>query len=446
MFFVWFLSIIWLVFHFETTKTGLNVQATQADDKPVNEWGQGWPIVLSSLVGIALCLSPLPFYTLIVLAPELAKEFHWTRAQVTGGFMFMTLGVLIGAPIVGLLSDRLGTRRVLLPSIVFLGLLMASFSVMNGSIWMFYGIFLLMSILGAGTLPITWSKAIVNNFDGSRGLALGVALTGTGLFGFFAPPYTQWLIDAYGWRVAYIGIGLLPIALSFPLAYILYHDPKDVKVNPKTHKSSTQLPGLNFAEVLVNYRFYLMLISFLILGAMVSGILGNAKFILMDKGYSAQMAASFFRGAGLIGLSVLVGRLIGGVAVDYIWAPAVAFVFMAAPAISCLIFMQPDSSVALNSLALILTGLAAGVEYDLMAYLVSRYFGMKSYSKIYAFIYVAFAIGSGGSPAIYNKIYQSSGSYTPILKLAAIGFLSAAALLLLLGKYEKFNDGPSDPL
>jgi len=404
------------------------------------EWSQGWNIVVSSLVGIALCLSPLPFYTLIVLAPELAKTFGWSQSQVMGGFTCMTIGLLVGAPFVGHLTDKLGARRVLLPSIILLGLGMMAFSLMNGNIWIFYGIFFITSVIGVGTLPITWTKAIIHNFDKTRGIALGIALTGTGLFGFLAPAYTQWLIDSFGWRSTYIGIGVLPILLSFPLAFFLFHDPKE-KAAMLTGNiiDVSKIPGLTLKAAFRDYRFYVILFSFLLLGALVSGIIGNAQFILMGKGYSAQSAASLFKGAGLIGLSVIFGRIIGGILVDKVWAPAIAFVFMSLPAIACIILMQSNASIGMNSLALVLVGLAAGVEYDLMAFLVSRYMGMKAYGKIYAFTYAAFGLGAGVSPVIYAKFKEASGSYEVILNIAAFGFILGAAMLLLLGRYRNFK-------
>ena len=64
-----------------------------------SEWAKGWPSVLSSLIGIALCLSPLPYWALIIIGSELGKEFGWTREIISGGFIYITAGVLVGAPI-----------------------------------------------------------------------------------------------------------------------------------------------------------------------------------------------------------------------------------------------------------------------------------------------------------------------------------------------------------
>jgi len=406
------------------------------------EWAQGWPIVVSALVGIALCLSPLPYYSLISLMPVLSEEFGWTIAQTSGGFLCMTIGVLLGAPVAGYLTDRFGARKVLLPSIIILGLGMMSFSLMNGSLWVYYAIFTAMSFLGVGTLPITWSKAIVNNFDKQRGLALGIALLGTGLYGFLAPAYVQGLVDRSGWQAAYIGVGILPLILSFPLAFFLFRDRKEeaaIANRNAGQQNFVDLPGLTMPQVFKDYRFYVILISFLILGAAVSGILANSKVILMDKGYTPQQASDYFIGAGVIGLSVIVGRVIGGVVVDYIWAPLVAFIFMSLPALACYLLMQ-DGTIAMNTTALVLTGLAAGVEYDLMAYLVSRYLGMRSYGRVYGFIYASFGLGSGASPIVYNKIREATGDYDTILWVAMFGFIIGATLLLTLGKYRNFDE------
>ncbi|RKQ71972.1 MFS transporter [Litorimonas taeanensis] len=461
-----------------------------------NEWATGWPIVLSSLIGIALCLSPLPYWALIIIGSELGKEFGWSREIITAGFLYMTAGVLVGAPIAGQLVDKFGARKVLLPSIVALSVGVCSFSLMTANPIVFYGIFFLTAFFGAATLPITWSKAIVNNFDQHRGLALGIALTGTGLYGFLAPTYIQTFIDSVGWRGAYIAVGVLPIIFSLPLALFLFRDEKEevalkaagnqtgflktygkgflvaaalfavmsgiimtqgpvwvivlmlaflaayvgfvyFRSNNETH-SVSELPGLTLRETFHNYRFWVIFFSFLVLGAVVSGIIANSKYILLDKGYTDITATGFFTGAGLIGLSTLVGRLIGGWLVDHFWAPMVAFVFMSVPAIGCFILMQ-DYSVGVNAIALILVGLAAGVEFDMMAYFTSRYFGMKSYGRVYGLVYAAFGLGSGTSPVIFNIIRGDDTDYARVLVFAAVGFVLGGAMLLTLGKYRNFE-------
>lgn len=471
-------------------------QTQVVEETAAQEWARGWPIVLSALIGIALCLSPLPYWALIVIGPELGKEFGWTREIITGGFLYMTAGVLVGAPVAGQLVDRLGARTVLLPATVALAIGTMSFAFMTPNPVVFYTIFFFTAFFGAGTLPITWSKAIVNNFDKNRGLALGIALTGTGLYGFLAPTYIQTFINNFGWRWAYVAVGILPVVLSLPLAFYLFRDEKEEKalddanqsrswartfmigsglalllllsmttvittkgpawvivlmlaflaayliyvyLSEKDKISATDLPGLTLQQTFSDYRFWVIFFSFMILGAVISGIIANSKFILLDKGYTDATATGFFTGAGLIGLSVLGGRLLGGWLVDFVWAPLIGFIFMSVPAVGCLILMQ-DYGIAVNAIALILVGVAAGVEFDLMAYFTSRYFGMKSYGRIYGIIYAGFGLGSGTSPIIFNILRGSDPDYSSVLSYAIFGFLLGATMLLFLGKYRDFGD------
>ena len=459
------------------------------EEPGANEWAQGWPIVLASLVGIMLCLSPLPYWALIVIGPELEREFGWSRIVWSSGFLYMTAGVLVAAPIVGTLVDRIGARRVLLPSIVALGLGTMAFSQITADPRVFYLVFFLTAVLGTGTLPITWTKAIVNNFDRYRGLALGIALTGTGLYGFIATPTIQWLIDNFGWRTAYVCVGALPLLLSLPLAFFLFRDEREAQALDGTGGTArplligaaialalfaamimltqvlgvqaviammaafligyvalvyaqggqgSNLPGLSIRDALTDYRFWVIFIAFLILGAAVSGIIANSKNILLDKGYTPQAATSYLIGAGIIGLATIAGRLIGGFLVDYIWAPLVAFVFMSVPAIGCFI-LAGDMGVGWNVFALVLVGVAAGVEFDLMAYFVSRYFGMKAYGRIYGLVYAAFGLGSGTSPVIFNILRGGADDYSGVLGVVAAGFVIGGVMLLALGRYRDFG-------
>ena len=146
--------------------------------------------------------------------------------------------------------------------------------------------------------------------------------------------------------------------------------------------------------------------------------------------------------ASLIGYSVVVGRLLGGYLLDHFWAPGVAAIILSLPAIAVYALSQPDLSFVMAAAAICLLGLAAGVEYDLMAYIVSRYFGMANYAAIYGCLYGFFALGAGLAPMVFGWAYDSAGNYDGILKVAAVLFLVGALPLLLLGKYRSFEDAP----
>ena len=188
------------------------------------EFKRGWPIVLSAMLGIGLGLSPVPFYTIGIFAPELARTFHWGFAQVMGGLPITTIAVFIASPLVGMLSDRFGVRIVTLVSVALFGLSFMAFSFSNGSLTLFYINWGMMALLGAGTLPITWTRAVNNAFDVRKGLALGLSLLGTGLFGYLVKPFAAALLVAWGWRAAYLVIGALPLVVALPVAFFGFHD------------------------------------------------------------------------------------------------------------------------------------------------------------------------------------------------------------------------------
>ena len=137
-----------------TTKTStLPAPAAALDGS--QEFRRGWGVVLAALLGIGLGLSPVPFYTIGMLAPELNKAFGWAFSAMMMGLPIMTLGVLVASPLVGLLADRFGVRRVALSSIVLFSLSFMAFGLNPGSITLFYLNWAVMSVVGAGPLPVT---------------------------------------------------------------------------------------------------------------------------------------------------------------------------------------------------------------------------------------------------------------------------------------------------
>lgn len=410
-------------------------EATQG--APRNEFkGRGWQIVLSSLLGIGLGLSPMPWYTMGVFAPELSKEFGWRIDQIMFGLTMTTLMVLWAGPAVGLLAKRVGVRPVALASIVLFSLSFMALGLNQGSLTQFYITFSLVAILGAGTLPITFTRAVNGWFDRQRGLALGLSLMGTGIFGFFSKGLTAELIEQFGWRGAYVGLGLLPLLIAAPTAWFLFHD----ESAPTAEGAPPVTPGgMSVSGTLADWRFWLMGAGFFLVSLALGGIGPNLEKILTTNGMDLAVVLQL---TALIGLSALAGRVVGGWLVDRFWAPAVAFLILAAPAISCWMLAHAALDVTMAAGAILLIGFALGVEYDLMAFLLARYFGLKNYTVSYGILYVFFSLGAGFGPLFYARAFVSDGSYAPSLTITAFALIAVAASFLLLGRYREFSDEP----
>jgi MFS family permease len=404
------------------------------------EFKYGWPVVLSSALGIALGMSPLPFYTIGVFAAPLMQEFGWNISQVMSALAIFTVVVLVAAPLIGHITDRVGVRKVVLTSIVLFSLSMMSFSFNNGSIPRYLTLWCILGFAGAGTLPITFTRAVSNWFNKKRGFALGVSLIGTGIAGASAKMLAGFLIQEVGWRMAYVGVGALPLLIAFPVAYVFFRDIDDPKaqhrarhVHKLNHINGNKVYGLTLGQALRDWRFWLLAITFVPLSFAIGGPIPNLETLLGVKGFGVGEAIFL---ASLIGYSVFFGRLIGGYLLDHLWAPGLACGLLILPAIS-MYLMQGDGLVYSQTvLAIVLLGFAAGLEYDLLAYIVSRYFGIRNYAAIYGTLYAFFALGAGFGPAVYGKTFQETGSYDAVLNFSMWAFIICSLALLLLGRYR----------
>jgi MFS family permease len=426
----------------------MNDLSAGANPSEKREFKRGWPIVLASMFGIALGLSPMPFYTIGIFAPTLAHEFNWTFAQIFAGITCTTLGVIIASPAVGFAADRFGVRPVALTSVVFFGLSFMALGLSNGSLPLFYATWFLLAVLGAGTLPITWTRAVNNGFHSGKGLALGLSLLGTGLFGYVIKPLAAWLMVEFGWRGAYVAIGALPLLIALPLGLLCFRDPGERVVDPRqrlaaARSQAASTPGSTMRETMAQWRFWLIALSFVSLAFAVGGLIPNMENILRIAGFQHS---DIVRLTSLIGLSVIFGRIIGGWLIDRFWAPGVGLILLGAPAIACLILANPGLTGRNAMTSICLIGLAAGAEYDLLAFMVARYFGMKSYGSIYGALYSFFALGAGVGPVVFGSNFDRTHAYTESLHLACALFIIPAVALLSLGRYRQFAaDVPASP-
>ena len=413
------------------------------------EFRFGWPVIFASAIGIGLGMSPLPFYTIGVFVAPLTDEFGWGVDQIMLALPIFTFGALFVSPAVGFITDRVGVRKVVLTSIVLFSLTMMSFSLNTGSTAMYLILWCLLAVTGAGTLPITWTRAVNGWFFHKRGLALGFTLVGTGIFGAMAKIYAAYLIELVGWRWAYVGVGALPLVIALPMAYLFFREPDDPAVAEKSAAlreavsvpEASTLGGMTVRAALKDWRFWLLAYAFIPISFAVGGPIPNLERMMDAKGFTTEQAVLL---ASVIGYAVVVGRVLGGFLLDHFWAPAIAAILLSIPAAASLMLAQPELSFMMAAIAIFVLGLAAGVEYDLMAYLVSRYFGMRHYSAIYGSLYGFFAFGAGFGPYIFGRSFSETGSYDSILQISAIAFLVGALPLFLLGRYRDFSPKPKE--
>jgi MFS family permease len=352
--------------------------------------------------------------------------------------LVLTIGIIPSGLAVGWLSDKFGASRLIVFSQLGLGCCFIALGLFTTSLTTLYGIYFLMAVLASGTLPITFSKLVSARFQRHRGLALGITLCGTGAAAAVVPLYATAVMERFGWRAAYIAIGLLPILIALPLSLALLRD------NASTQDNSPARPapmvGASLATALRSYRFWVLGAAFFLISGVVTGVLTNLVPLLVERGFEPTWAANL---VGLFGITVVAGRLAAGALFDRIWAPLVAAGFLAPAALGLIALTQQSVPTAGVVMAVLAVASATGMELDLSAFLTARYFGRRNFGRIYGGVFVMLLVGGGIAAQLTGSLYDYYGSYTATLYGGAGCVVLCALLLLTLGRYPV--DQPGDP-
>jgi MFS family permease len=410
--------------------------------KAPSEFRLGGKPLLAALLGVTCGASPLPFNVLPLVMGPIHTEFGWDFAAIAAGVTLFGIIASLLAPVFGGLSDRLGVRKVALTSLFLFGLFFAAFYFVPGSVAGWWTFWALLGIIGIGSTPVTWSRAVTLWFNRNRGLALGIMLLGTSLAAFIVPQIAQAAIANWGWRSAFPSVALLPLLIGLPIGLLWFREPRPEERPPGITDASGAVFGVTLREAARSYRFWVLVASILIIALAYGGAHIHIAQMVALHGFSGQVAANVL---GVVALGILTGRLLVGFLFDRFWAPGVAFPALMLPAIACWLLMGTATPLPLLLLGGFLLGFAAGTESDVIAYLAARYFGMANYGSIYGALYMPFGIASAISPIVYGAVRDRTGSYDAML-LAAMGmFVVGGSLLLLLGRYPDWSSARDAP-
>ncbi|MET0985074.1 MAG: MFS transporter [Steroidobacteraceae bacterium] len=391
------------------------------------EFRHGWPVLLAAALGNGAGLAAVPLYSLSSFIPPLQAQFGWSRGAIGAAATIITAGIFITGPLVGRLCDRYGVRRLALPSMVLLALALAALTQLSSSVATLYVGFVFVAIAGAATTSIVFTRVINTWFDRSRGLALGITMTGSGITAFAMPLLLGAVIPNWGWKAGFLlcaAVALLPL----PVAWFLLHERRTTAA--REQRSAVGMPS---AVALRSRHFWTMVVAALVFSCAMGGIIVHVVPLLRDIGFSAERAA---RTASLLGVGIVAGRLLTGALLDRLHGPWVAASLMSTTAIGLAFLYSGAPSVA--PLAVLIVGLALGSEGDLLAYFTARYFGMRSYAEIFGWLFGFLALGTATGPLMIMAL-QGAAGYRNALLTFIVFCLVAAVLLGSLGRYPDWS-------
>jgi cyanate permease len=193
--------------------------------------------------------------------------------------------------------------------------------------------------------------------------------------------------------------------------------------------------GFETAEIIRKPEFWILMVTFIFVSFVLNGLLSHLVPMLTDRGTSAAHAAMV---ASTVGITVFISRIGVGYLVDRFFAPRVAVCMFGLSALGLLSFASGASG-NIAFVSAIFIGLSLGAELDLMAYLVSRYFGLRSFASIYGILLSGIVVGAGAAPVSFALWFDSSGSYTGILSISVILNLIAVLLMAWLKPYPQWK-------
>jgi predicted MFS family arabinose efflux permease len=389
-----------------------------------------WWVVFGAVTGLLVCNGPVLGFTFGVFLKPLSEDMGWHRGAASFALSFGGIPSAIAVPVLGIMMDRWGIRRVALPGIVLYTCCLSLVGLAPASLVAFTLLFSLAEMTSAIQTPIGYSKAISAWFDARRGLALGIALSGVGIGGFFMPQLARILIDWVGWRGAYAVLAALTLAVAFPAVGLFIREPQPDEGEHHRYVAAAQLPGLTMRETLGTPRFWVLAAVFFLVAIAINGTVAHVVPLLTDHGLSPAAAAATL---GVFGLATMSGRLLAGYLVDRIFAPYVASFFFLAP-IAGFVFLATATG-TLPAFGVVLMGLGLGTEVDLMAFLVTRYFGQRTFGQLYGCFFMAFGFGSSIGRFAGGVTFDLAGSYNPALIGAAAALVLAVILINRLGAY-----------
>lgn len=405
------------------------------------EWKRHWPLVLACSFGFSFH-SVMSAATGLFMEP-LGQEFGWNRTLQSSGISIAAIAGIVLSPFFGILIDRYGTRRLALPGLIVCSFGIAGFGLANGSVaqwiamWSFYA-------LASLTIKSTvWTAAVTGIFDKGRGLAIGVALSGTAVAQTITPPLANFLIDEFGWRHAFAWIGFGWGGVSFILCLFFLFDAHDLKLRPAKaagkEQATAQLPGLTISEAWRSAALWRIGVSTFIMMVLTIALNVHQYPILTENGVDRTSAAYF---ASMAGIAGIVGKLMTGWLLDRYRVNWVGGVTLGVTALAFAALMTPSPSTPVIVAAMVINGYAAGTKLQIAGLLTSRYGGVRNFGKIFGMMATLIAAGAGLGPLVAGMIHDAYGNYGPFLIFGAVGSLFCGWLVFGMSREPKWDAAP----
>ena len=392
----------------------------------------GYNIVAAGAMTQAVCIGAM--FTFGVFFKEFQASFGWSRALVSGAssLAFFVMGA--GGILAGILNDRIGPRLILTVSGISMGSGYILMSRLNTP-WQLYLLYGFIVGIGLSTHDVLTLSAVARWFVKRRGMMSGIVKVGTGFGQLVVPMIATALIAAFGWRSAYLVIGVSVLAGLVAAARFMKRDPESLGLEPDggvngfdTTLSSQTGSNLSLSEASRTMPFWILCAAeFTIFFCLLTIVVHIVPFG-RDQGLSPGTAAGVLSTFG--GVS-MIGRFTMGAVIDRIGGKRslmVCFIIL----LASLLWLQVSSEAWMLYGFALFYGFSHGGFFTVMSPTVAELFGTVSHGTLFGLILFCGTIGGSVGPLLTGYLFDLTDSYRLaffiLIALASVGFALIAFL------------------
>ena len=410
-------------------------------EQPQPKFFYGWVIVFAGLFLSLIMFGIVDAFG--VMFKPLSEQFQWGRDTVSMASMINWICFGLGTLVCGTLSDRFGSRRLLIVGgvLFIIGTLLMS---QIQSLWHLYLAFGVIMAIGRSAAAVPLTALITKWFTRNQGLALAIAQSQNVGPAVFAP-LTVFLLSQTNWRGAYLWLGVGAL-LIIPLALFMKDHQEESASSQSSSRSMNRtavMPAvhLTLSQAMQTRVFWTL--NLMVLGCCVchSCILLHGFNHMTDVGLQAATASKV---AAVMAISGMVGKIMCGMLADRIGGKWAMALFLTLQAVMIPMFINAHAVPTFFSWA-VLFGLGYGGPMPVYAMLFREYFGTRSIGSILGVFFMIAAVGMGSGGLMGGEMYARFGSYVlPFFTSSGTGLISAL-LALTLPSAKKSEQEMAEP-
>lgn len=408
----------------------MNDRSTAVDSRA------SWRVLAGCCIVGVFGVTSLYGSTFGLLMLPMQKELGWSRGDITFALTLMTLFGPAILPLVGWIIDNVRLRPLILWGIVLQSASLAGFGFMQGSVWVYYGLSLVMIFTASGASVLTLSKLLQLWFDKALGRALGILFAIGAVGSVIHPQVVSFVISKASWREAFFVMALMSLVLGGLAAWLILREPPGPAASrpapfPESRQAATAVP-VSMLGFLKDRIWWNLAIWNMLFGLAAGGTLVHFAALMQDRGLTLAQAATAL---SLVGAGGFFGNLAAGWLIDHTSATRLARLFVLAPlGATAMLYFGTGLGVAIT--AAVLLGMFNAGDHSLSAFLARRYFSAESFGRASATQQIATVFGSGTAPWLMGVVHDRTGSYDMAMMVAMGAFVLAAVAAWLLPEYR----------